>query len=81
MGDSYCAAVVEALSRKVIINYSTRLHTIPQELDAMDELNEKLRLEDEEKTLLSMQVKRMQKSPSSSSNGSRVAVPDEVRRQ
>merc|ERR550519_3034895 len=34
MGDCYCAAVVEALSRK--------------ELDAMDQLNEKIRVEEEE---------------------------------
>merc|ERR1712088_1033296 len=37
MGDCYCAAVVEALSRK--------------ELDAMDQLNEKLRMEEEEKMM------------------------------
>jgi len=67
MGDCYCAAVVEALSRK--------------ELDAMDQLNEKLRLEEEEKLtgpLTSLASLGMHKSPSTSSNGSRVAVPEEV---
>jgi len=62
MGDCYCAAVVEALSRK--------------ELDAMDQLNEKLRAEEEEK--LMGPTLGMHKSPSTSSNGSRVAVPEEV---
>lgn len=61
MGDCYCAAVVEALSRK--------------ELDAMDQLNEKIRVEEEEKVA---PVRGMHKSPSTSSNGSRVAVPEEV---
>lgn len=66
LGDCYCAAVVEALSRK--------------ELDAMDELNEKTRAEEEEKLIQSsvMNSQRMHKSPSTSSNGSRVAVPEEV---
>merc|ERR1719477_342480 len=67
MGDCYCAAVVEALSRK--------------ELDAMDQLNEKLRLEEEEKLmgpLTSLASLGMHESPSTSSNGSRVAVPEEV---
>merc|ERR1711997_855099 len=53
MGDCYCAAVVEALSRK--------------ELDAMDQLNEKLRLEEEEKLmgpLTSLASLGMHKSPS-----------------
>jgi len=62
MGDCYCAAVVEALSRK--------------ELDAMDQLNEKLRMEEEEKMM--GPTLGMHKSPSTSSNGSRVAVPEEV---
>ena len=67
MGDCYCAAVVEALSRK--------------ELDAMDQLDEKVRLEEEEKLmgpLTSLASLGMHKSPSTSSNGSRVAVPEEV---
>jgi len=66
LGDCYCAAVVEALSRK--------------ELDAMDELNDKIRSEEEEKLTQSgsMDSKRMTKSPSTSSSGFRVAVPDEV---
>merc|ERR1712013_523510 len=59
MGDCYCAAVVEALSRK--------------ELDAMDQLNEKLM-----GPLTSLASLGMHKSPSTSSNGSRVAVPEEV---
>ena len=41
----------------------------------MDQLNEKIRVEEEEKM---MPVRGMHKSPSTSSNGSRVAVPDEV---
>ena len=47
-----------------------------QELDAMDQLNEKLRVEEEEK--LMGPTLGMHKSPSTSSNGSRVAVPEEV---
>ena len=42
----------------------------------MDQLNEKIRSEEEEKLLPVSQ--RMHKLPSTSSNGSRVAVPDEV---
>merc|ERR1712062_727800 len=65
MGDCYCAAVVEALSRK--------------ELDAMDQLNEKLRQEEKLMgPLTSLASLGMHKSPSTSSNGSRVAVPEEV---
>ena len=48
----------------------------------MDQLNEKLRLEEEEKLmgpLASLASLGMHKSPSTSSNGSRVAVPEEVR--
>lgn len=83
MGDCYCAAVVEALSRKVpshfMLNIEFQLFVvsilITQELDAMDQLNEKIRVEEEEKM---MPVRGMHKSPSTSSNGSRVAVPDEV---
>ena len=47
----------------------------------MDQLNEKLRLEEEEKLmgpLTSLASLGMHKSPSTSSNGSRVAVPEEV---
>ena len=46
----------------------------------MDQLNEKLRVEEEEKTLagFSGPALGMHKSPSTSSNGSRVAVPEEV---
>jgi Na+/H+-dicarboxylate symporter len=62
LGDCYCAAVVEALSRK--------------ELIAMDELNEKIRAEEDEQIIVNS--KRMHKSPSTSSNGSQVAVPEEV---
>jgi len=62
LGDCYCAAVVEALSRK--------------ELIAMDELNEKIRAKEDDQ--LSVESKRMHKSPSTSSNGSQVAVPEEV---
>ena len=47
-----------------------------QELDAMDQLNEKLRVEEKEK--LMGPTLGMHKSPSTSSNGSRVAVPEEV---
>ena len=67
MGDCYCAAVVEALSRK--------------ELDAMDQLDEKVRLEEEEKlmgTSNSLASLGMHRSPTISSNGTRVAVPEEV---
>ena len=42
----------------------------------MDQLNEKLRVEEEEK--LMGPTLGMHKSPSTSSNGSRVAVPEEV---
>ena len=42
----------------------------------MDQLNEKLRAEEEEK--LMGPTLGMHKSPSTSSNGSRVAVPEEV---
>ena len=42
----------------------------------MDQLNEKLRVEEEEK--LMGPTLGMHKSPSPSSNGSRVAVPEEV---
>ena len=49
-----------------------------QELEAMDQLKEKIRSEEEKKLLPVSQ--RMHKSPSTSSNGSRVAVPDEVAR-
>ena len=43
----------------------------------MDQLNEKLRVEEEEK--LMGPTLGMHKSPSTSSNGSRVAVPEEVK--
>jgi len=70
LGDCYAAAIVEALSRK--------------ELEAMDESNNKMLLEEEEKLMLAKvlefngQHPRINKSPSTSSSGSRVAVPDEV---
>ena len=79
MGDCYCAAVVEALSRKVNIVkiiWAMIYKIAFQELDAMDQLNEKLRVEEEEK--LMGPTLGMHKSPSTSSNGSRVAVPEEV---
>ena len=87
MGDCYCAAVVEALSRKVgriVMNKMINMIivviivtvVISQELDAMDQLNEKLRMEEEEKMM--GPTLGMHKSPSTSSNGSRVAVPEEV---
>ena len=84
MGDCYCAAVVEALSRKVnivkmiwAVMVKLMIYKIAfQELDAMDQLNEKLRVEEEEK--LMGPTLGMHKSPSTSSNGSRVAVPEEV---
>ena len=50
----------------------------------MDQLNEKLRVEEEEKLMgqtlggFSGPALGMHKSPSTSSNGSRVAVPEEV---
>jgi len=76
LGDSYGAAVVAALSKK--------------ELMAMDELNEKIREEEEGKKVksgsltrdqdLSEQglVGRMSHSPSTSTNGSRVAVEEVI---
>ena len=44
----------------------------------MDQLNEKLRLEEEEKLMGPLASLGIHKSPSTSSNGSRVAVPEEV---